>query len=130
MYHQLNRFTGRLIASSHLQNPLFPVAPIALQRVDPPAIQYNTNHMSTVTEATACAAGSRRLVPGTNIPYPPVNETIRKQQELFQKDNDVPVHLKGGPFDALLYRLTMLLCIVGLAGIGHTIYGHAVPKKQ
>ncbi|XP_023935321.1 uncharacterized protein LOC112043891 [Bicyclus anynana] len=129
MYHQLNRVTGRLIAS-HLQNPLFPVAPIALQRVDPPAIQYNTNHMSTVTEAAACATGSRRLIPGTNVPYPPVNESIRKQQDLFQRDNDLPVHLKGGPFDGILYRFTMLLCIIGLGGIAHTIYGHAVPKKQ
>ncbi|XP_045768531.1 uncharacterized protein LOC123869587 [Maniola jurtina] len=130
MYHQLNRLTGRLIASTHLQNPLFPVAPIVLQRVDPPAIQYNTTHMSTVTEATACSTGSRRLMPGTNIPYPPVSETIRKKQELFQKENDLPVHLKGGPVDAILYRLTMALCIVGLGGILHTVYTHAVPKKQ
>ncbi|CAH0714268.1 unnamed protein product, partial [Brenthis ino] len=131
MYHQLSKFTGRLMASTNLQSPLFPVAPIALQRVNPPAIQYNTSHMSTVTEASACPApGSRRLVPGTNVPYSPVNETIRKRQELFQKDNDVPVFLKGGPFDGILYRFTMFLCVVGLVGIGHAIYIHAVPKKQ
>lgn len=60
-------------------------APIALQRVEPPNIQYTTAQLSTVTEASACPApGKRRLVPGTNIPYPPVSETIRKRQELFQ----------------------------------------------
>ncbi|CAH2108208.1 unnamed protein product [Euphydryas editha] len=131
MYHQLSKVTGRLVAATNLQSPLFPVAPIALQRVDPPAIQYNTVHMSTVTEASACpASGPKRLIPGTNTPYAPVSEKIKKRQELFQKENDVPVFLKGGPFDAILYRLTMLLCVVGLIGIGHTVYIHAVPKKQ
>ncbi|XP_026315460.1 uncharacterized protein LOC113226880 [Hyposmocoma kahamanoa] len=131
MYHQLSRVTGRLVAATNLQSPLFPVAPIALQRVEPPSIQYNTAHLSTVTEASACPApGKRRLIPGTNIPYPPVSETIRKRQELFQKDNDVPVFLKGGPVDGILYRFTMALCIVALAGIAHTIYDHAVPKAK
>ncbi|KAM3964114.1 uncharacterized protein ACR2FA_001594 [Aphomia sociella] len=131
MYHQLGKFTGRLVAASHLQSPLFPVAPIALQRVEPPTIQYTSAQLSTVTEASACPApGSRKLMPGTNTPYPPVSETIRKRQQLFQKDDDVPVHLKGGPMDGILYRLTMALCLVGLAGILHTVYGHAFPKKQ
>ncbi|KAJ0175647.1 hypothetical protein K1T71_008806 [Dendrolimus kikuchii] len=130
MYHQLSKVTGRLVSATHLQSPLFPVVPIALQRVEPPTIQYTTAHLSTVTEASACPApGKRNLIPGTNQPYPPVPESIRKQQELFQKDNDLPVFLKGGPMDSLLYRVTMALCIVGLVGIAHTIYGHAVPKK-
>ena len=131
MYHQLGRVTGRLIAASNLQSPLFPIAPIALQRVEPPTIVYNTNHFSTVTEEAACpASGKRKLIPGTNVPYGPLSEKVRARQQLFQKEDDVPVFLKGGPADALLYRLTMALCLVGLAGIAHTIYGHAVPKKQ
>ncbi|KPI92690.1 PREDICTED: uncharacterized protein LOC106124407 [Papilio xuthus] len=131
MYHQLSKVTGRLVSATHLQSPLFPVAPIALQRVEVPQIQYNTSHMSTVTEASACPApGSQKLVPGTNVPYAPVSEKIRRQQEIFQKHNDVPVFLKGGPFDSILYRFTMTLCILGLAGIAHTVYKHAVPKKN
>ncbi|OWR48277.1 uncharacterized protein LOC116768740 [Danaus plexippus] len=128
MYHQLSRVTGRLVASTHLQSPLFPVAPIALQRVEAPVIQYNTSHMSTVTEQ-ACPAGPKRMMPGTNVPYPPLSDTIKKRQAQFQKEDDVPVFLKGGPFDAVLYRLTMFLCVVGLGGIAHTIYSHAVPKN-
>ncbi|XP_075974683.1 cytochrome c oxidase subunit 7A2-like, mitochondrial [Anticarsia gemmatalis] len=128
MYHQLSKVTGRLVAASHLQSPLFPVAPIALQRVEPPTIQYNTSHLSTVAEACP-APGKRSLVPGTNVPYPPVSEKIRQQQQQFQKEDDVPVFLKGGPLDGILYRLTMALCIAGLLGVGHTIYIHAVPKK-
>ncbi|XP_047018822.1 cytochrome c oxidase subunit 7A-related protein, mitochondrial-like [Helicoverpa zea] len=128
MYHQLSRATGRLVASTHLQSPLFPVAPIALQRVEPPTILYNTTHMSTVADACP-APGKTRLIPGTNTPYAPVSDKIRQLQKQFQKEDDVPVFLKGGPLDGILYRLTMALCIVGLVGVGHTIYTHAVPKK-
>ncbi|CAF4848298.1 unnamed protein product [Pieris macdunnoughi] len=127
MYHQLNKVSGRLIAATNLQSPLFPVVPIALQRVDPPAIQYNTAHMSTVSES--CSTEPRRLVPGTNVPYSPLSPKIRERQERFQKEDDIPVFLKGGPMDGIIYRLTLLLCAAGLVGIGHTIYIHAVPKK-
>ncbi|KAI8422406.1 hypothetical protein MSG28_006252 [Choristoneura fumiferana] len=126
MYHQLSRATGRLVAASHLQSPLFPVAPIALQRVEVPVV-YNTAHLSSVAEACP-APGKRRLVPGTNIPYPQVPENIRTQQAQFQKDNDLPVFLKGGPLDGILYRLTVALCMLGIVGFGHTIYIHAVKK--
>ncbi|XP_053612576.1 uncharacterized protein LOC128676471 [Plodia interpunctella] len=128
MYHQFSRATGRLVAATNLQTPLFPVAPIALQRVDPPKIQYNTAQLSTVTEACP-APGARKLIPGTNTPYSPVPESIRKQQQQFQKEDDVPVFLKGGPVDGILYRLTLALCVVGLVGIGHTVYDHAFPKQ-
>lgn len=32
---------------------------------------------------------------------------------LLQEDNGMPVHLKGGSADALLYRSTMVLTIIG-----------------
>lgn len=31
----------------------------------------------------------------------------------IQEDNDLPVHLKGGGTDNVLYRLTMALCLGG-----------------
>ncbi|XP_069314183.1 cytochrome c oxidase subunit 7A1, mitochondrial [Eulemur rufifrons] len=40
---------------------------------------------------------------------------VREKQKLFQADNDLPVHLKGGATDNLLYRLTMGLCLGGTA---------------
>ncbi|XP_012507014.1 PREDICTED: cytochrome c oxidase subunit 7A1, mitochondrial [Propithecus coquereli] len=40
---------------------------------------------------------------------------VREKQKLFQEDNDLPVHLKGGATDNLLYRLTMGLCLGGTA---------------
>uniref|UniRef100_A0A8D2ZU45 Cytochrome c oxidase subunit 7A1, mitochondrial n=1 Tax=Scophthalmus maximus TaxID=52904 RepID=A0A8D2ZU45_SCOMX len=38
---------------------------------------------------------------------------IREAQKLFQEDNGLPVHLKGGSRDVLLYRATMTLTLAG-----------------
>lgn len=38
---------------------------------------------------------------------------MAEKQKLFQADNDLPVHLKGGGTDNVLYRLTMGLCLGG-----------------
>ncbi|NXJ68352.1 CX7A2 oxidase, partial [Rostratula benghalensis] len=38
---------------------------------------------------------------------------VPEKQKFFQEDNGIPVHLKGGVMDALLYRVTM-----GLTGFG------------
>ncbi|XP_057618825.1 cytochrome c oxidase subunit 7A2, mitochondrial-like [Chionomys nivalis] len=40
---------------------------------------------------------------------------VPEKQKLFQEDNGIPVHLKGGASDALLYRLTMALTVGGTA---------------
>ncbi|XP_075411000.1 cytochrome c oxidase subunit 7A2, mitochondrial [Tenrec ecaudatus] len=55
---------------------------------------------------------------------------VSEKQKLFQENNGIPVHLKGGATDALLYRATMVLTIGGTA---YAIYQLAVasfPKKQ
>ncbi|KAH8354460.1 hypothetical protein KR084_011522, partial [Drosophila pseudotakahashii] len=44
---------------------------------------------------------------------PPKMAKLRKQ---FQADNDLPVFLKGGSMDKILYRLTWVLSILGIAG--------------
>lgn len=40
---------------------------------------------------------------------------VAEKQKLFQADNDLPVHLKGGGMDNVLYRLTMTLTLGGTA---------------
>ena len=55
---------------------------------------------------------------------------VPEKQKLFQKDNEIPVHLKCGIADALLYRAIMILTVGGTA---YAIYQLAVtsfPKKQ
>ncbi|NXP75768.1 CX7A2 oxidase, partial [Ramphastos sulfuratus] len=38
---------------------------------------------------------------------------VPEKQKLFQEDNGIPVHLKGGAMDVLLYRLTMGISVFG-----------------
>lgn len=55
---------------------------------------------------------------------------IKKVQEQFQKKDGKPIFLKGGAFDQVLYRLTMGLSLVGVAGIGKLVYDLSVPKTE
>uniref|UniRef100_A0A8C9P8T4 Cytochrome c oxidase subunit 7A2, mitochondrial n=1 Tax=Spermophilus dauricus TaxID=99837 RepID=A0A8C9P8T4_SPEDA len=55
---------------------------------------------------------------------------IPEKQKLFQEDNGIPAHLKGGVADALLYRATIILTV---GGTGYAMYQLAMasfPKKQ
>ncbi|XP_045851630.1 cytochrome c oxidase subunit 7A2, mitochondrial-like [Meles meles] len=55
---------------------------------------------------------------------------VPEKQKLFQEDNGIPVHLKGGVAEALLSRATMTLTVGGTA---YAIYQPAMaslPKKQ
>ncbi|NXR07514.1 CX7A2 oxidase, partial [Semnornis frantzii] len=38
---------------------------------------------------------------------------VPEKQKLFQEDNGIPVHLKGGAMDMLLYRFTMGISLFG-----------------
>ncbi|XP_061575915.1 cytochrome c oxidase subunit 7A2, mitochondrial [Cololabis saira] len=44
---------------------------------------------------------------------------VPEAQKLFQMDNGLPVHIKGGTTDVLMYRATMTLTI---AGTGYSLY--------
>uniref|UniRef100_A0A8B9Z2J6 Cytochrome c oxidase subunit 7A2, mitochondrial n=1 Tax=Bos mutus grunniens TaxID=30521 RepID=A0A8B9Z2J6_BOSMU len=52
------------------------------------------------------------------------------KQKLFQKGNGIPVHLKGGIADALLYRATMILRVDGMAYAIYQLTMTSFPKKQ
>uniref|UniRef100_A0A4W2DHQ5 Cytochrome c oxidase subunit 7A2, mitochondrial n=1 Tax=Bos indicus x Bos taurus TaxID=30522 RepID=A0A4W2DHQ5_BOBOX len=55
---------------------------------------------------------------------------VPEKQKMFQEDNGIPVHLKGGIADAVLYRATMILTV---GGMGYAIYQLVVtsfPNKQ
>ncbi|KAM9297848.1 cytochrome c oxidase subunit 7A2, mitochondrial [Morus bassanus] len=55
---------------------------------------------------------------------------VPEMQKLFQEDNGIPVHLKGGVMDALLYRLTMGLTGLGTAYVVYELLVASMPKKQ
>ncbi|KAK1150755.1 cytochrome c oxidase subunit 7A2, mitochondrial [Acipenser oxyrinchus oxyrinchus] len=44
---------------------------------------------------------------------------VPENQKIFQEDNGLPVHIKGGTVDVLLYRFTMAIT---LGGTGFSLY--------
>ncbi|XP_051731550.1 cytochrome c oxidase subunit 7A2, mitochondrial isoform X1 [Ctenopharyngodon idella] len=67
-----------------------------------------------------------------------ISSTVRRQlpnkvpekQKLFQEANGMPVHLKGGVSDAVLYRATMGLTLMGTACVIYELVKAAVPQKK
>lgn len=57
-------------------------------------------------------------------------EKLKKKQQHFQKNDGLPVFLKGGPFDRILFYTTMILAILGVTNTFAFIYGKAFPIKN
>ena len=55
---------------------------------------------------------------------------VPEEQKLFQEDNGIPVLLKGGIADALLYRTTVFLTVGGTAYAVYELAMASFPKKQ
>ncbi|XP_048155391.1 cytochrome c oxidase subunit 7A2, mitochondrial [Corvus hawaiiensis] len=54
---------------------------------------------------------------------------VSENQKLFQEDNGLPVHLKGGAKDALLYRTTTGLAVCGTICALYYLLLSSMPKK-
>ncbi|NWQ69762.1 CX7A2 oxidase, partial [Neopipo cinnamomea] len=59
-----------------------------------------------------------------------IENRVPEHQKLFQEDNGLPVHLKGGAKDALLYRATMGLTVFGTVYAIYCLVVSSMPKKQ
>uniref|UniRef100_A0A665VJP5 Cytochrome c oxidase subunit 7A2 n=1 Tax=Echeneis naucrates TaxID=173247 RepID=A0A665VJP5_ECHNA len=55
---------------------------------------------------------------------------VPEKQKLFQEDNGLPVHLKGGATDALLYRATMGLTVFGTGYVLYELWKASFPQKK
>nr|XP_047906369.1 cytochrome c oxidase subunit 7A2, mitochondrial [Anser cygnoides] len=55
---------------------------------------------------------------------------VPEKQKLFQEDNGLPVYLKGGAMDGLLYRVTMGLSVFGTGYVLYELMVASMPKKQ
>ncbi|KAK5852559.1 hypothetical protein PBY51_006412 [Eleginops maclovinus] len=55
---------------------------------------------------------------------------VPQKQKMFQEDNGMPIHLKGGVSDALLYRLTMALTVMGSGYVVYELVKAAFPQKK
>ncbi|KAM9703624.1 cytochrome c oxidase subunit 7A2, mitochondrial-like isoform 1-T5 [Menidia menidia] len=59
-----------------------------------------------------------------------VENKVPQKQKVFQEDNGMPVHLKGGSVDALLYRTTMALTVLGAGYVVYELVKAAFPQKR
>ncbi|XP_055638781.1 cytochrome c oxidase subunit 7A1, mitochondrial-like [Toxorhynchites rutilus septentrionalis] len=57
-------------------------------------------------------------------------DSLRKNMQIFQAKNDLPVFLKGGPVDKALYFTTVALCGLGLLGIIRYVYSAGFASKK
>ncbi|XP_041661903.1 cytochrome c oxidase subunit 7A2, mitochondrial-like [Cheilinus undulatus] len=59
-----------------------------------------------------------------------VDNKVPDKQKHFQADNGMPVHLKGGSLDSLLYRTTMALTVLGAGYVVYELVKAAFPQKK
>lgn len=95
--------------------------PCCRQEVKGPrtAMWRNLLSLRQVSQRTISTA-SRRLL----------ENRVPEKQKLFQEDNGLPVYLKGGIMDGLLYRVTMGLTVFGTGYVLYELMMASMPKKQ
>merc|ERR1711874_546223 len=54
---------------------------------------------------------------------------IKSKYEYYQCDNGVPIHLKGGHMDRILFSSTLILNAIGMYMIAKFVYEMSFPKK-
>ncbi|KAK8729844.1 hypothetical protein OTU49_008352 [Cherax quadricarinatus] len=114
MNYKFSNFTGKLSAPSPLEIPSK-----FGKGADGPTIQYMQGTKIQVTDHPVPSRGN----------FAPVPEALKKKMRLFQMPNDLPVHIKGGPFDRVLFALTGAICFVGLVEVGRVFYVLSYPPK-
>ncbi|XP_003215730.1 cytochrome c oxidase subunit 7A2, mitochondrial [Anolis carolinensis] len=66
----------------------------------------------------------------STAPRRQITNRVPEYQKLFQEDNGIPVYLKGGVMDTILYRITMSLSIFGTGYLLYVLFMAAMPKKN
>ena len=79
-----------------------------------------------VLAARALVKGVRRQSTSTST----LPENLRKAYELFQRDDGVPVYLKAGFRDRIMYIGTLASVIFGSLCSYYTLITMAFPKKK
>ncbi|KAM6915072.1 cytochrome c oxidase subunit 7A2, mitochondrial-like [Xenentodon cancila] len=79
----------------------------------------NATVLQQVVRRSLCSSARRQL-----------ENKVPQKQKLFQEDNGMPVHLKGGSVDALLYRTTMTLTVIGVGYVLYELVKASFPQKK
>ncbi|XP_054135838.1 cytochrome c oxidase subunit 7A2, mitochondrial [Melozone crissalis] len=77
----------------------------------------NVQALRQISQRTISTA-SRRLV-----------NRVSENQKIFQEDNGLPVHLKGGAKDSMFYRTTAGLTLFGTMYAVYYLLVSSMPKK-
>ncbi|XP_050515453.1 cytochrome c oxidase subunit 7A2, mitochondrial [Diabrotica virgifera virgifera] len=72
---------------------------------------------------------NNQVVRNASVDVGPRTARLKELQKKLQVDDGVPVHLKGGVKDKLLYQFTLLLTVVGLGMSAEAIYRIMTGKK-
>ncbi|XP_041333438.1 cytochrome c oxidase subunit 7A2, mitochondrial [Pyrgilauda ruficollis] len=78
----------------------------------------NVQALRQISQRTISTASRRQL-----------ESKISENQKLFQEDNGLPVHLKGGTKDSMLYRTTAGLTLFGTMYAVYCLLVSSMPKK-
>ncbi|XP_030556250.1 uncharacterized protein LOC115759458 [Drosophila novamexicana] len=78
-----------------------------------PMLILNRSIQPSPIDMNKCGGGPGKLTP-----------KMAKLQKQFQENDGKPVFLKGGGMDNILYRLTLLLCLVGTLGDIYLWFGY------
>ncbi|KAM8952360.1 cytochrome c oxidase subunit 7A1, mitochondrial-like [Pelodytes ibericus] len=58
-----------------------------------------------------------------------IQNRVIEKQKIFQADNDLPVHIKGGTIDVILFRITMASSIAGTCLSLFELFNASRPKQ-
>ncbi|XP_072287063.1 cytochrome c oxidase subunit 7A1, mitochondrial-like isoform X1 [Pyxicephalus adspersus] len=76
-----------------------------------------------------CVLGQRLCRSLSTSSRAQIQNRVLEKQKIFQADNDLPVHLKGGIKDVIYYRITMGITMAGTALSVYTIVHAAFAHK-
>ncbi|XP_046388715.1 uncharacterized protein LOC124157758 [Ischnura elegans] len=122
MFYQYNSFSGKLTGSQQFQ-PCFPLSPQPAPQGEAPKVTFADPNTTIAKESPPPFRGAGGKMMGA------VSEALRQQQKLFQAPNNIPIHLKGGQMDKILFGATIALCGLSLMGCFKVYYDLSVPRK-
>lgn len=72
------------------------------------------------------------MITSKSIVWPPYlgYKMMKEKQKMFNLDNGLRVHERGGMVDSVLINSTMLLMVIGGVFWVQTVYTLAFPKKE
>ncbi|CAL8111337.1 unnamed protein product [Orchesella dallaii] len=118
MAYRFNSISGKIVggAAQRIGQGIRASAP-----AEAPQIIFESQKIKFPTIASA----TKPRRPGVGE-VPP--ELLQKYKH-YQVDNNVPIHLKGGTTDMVLYYATLVGCAVGIVECFRYYYSAAFPKK-